>query len=159
MTASQRSTYFGTLWPAACASQKWNPKDDERRKDVTFSATSKESTSKLTQDEITRLFNKLKWLADPTNFDLALADADPEAALQANKRKQVIFRITEAAKEKRFDEAYLIKAAEHKCRAHNVTTWRELPIGEIIKFSMTICKRQAHAAPVQSACTGADDPF
>lgn len=148
MTPSQRSTYFGTLWPTACARQKWNPKDEERRKDVTFSATGKESTSKLTQDEITLLFNKLKWLADPTNFDLALADSDPQAALAANKRTNVIWRIEQAAKAKGFNPVYLDKAAEHKCRVHNVTTWRDLPIGDLVKFSMTISKRQTTAAPL-----------
>lgn len=157
MTASQRRTYFATLWPAACQAQGWNAKDEERRRDITFSATGKESTSKLTQEQITLLFNKLKWLADPTNFDLAMADANPELALADHQRTQVIWRIEKTAADKGFNSVYLDKAAEHKCRVHNARSWRELPIQELINFSKTMASRQGSKKPVQKACTGAVD--
>lgn len=163
MTPSQRSTYFGTLWPAACKAQGWNPKDEERRRDVTHAATGKESTSKLTQEQITLLFNKLKWLADPTNFDLAMADANPELALAANKRNNVIWRIEQAAAGQSLNETYLAKVAENKCTAHHVKSWRELPLQELVNFSRTIAARagrKKQAAPVQTGCTEADSiPF
>jgi|GEM_PF-2185120 len=159
MNASQRSTYFGRLWPEACAAQKWNPRDEERRRDVTFAATGKESTSKLTEDQITLLFNKLKWLADPNNFEKAYADANPEIALAENKRGQVIHRIEKTATAKSLNSIYLDKAAEHKCRVHHVRTWRDLPIQELINFSKTISARKGSKTPVQGSCTGvvADD--
>jgi len=159
MSPSQRSTYFATLWPAACKAQGWNPKDAERRRDVTHAATGKASTSGLTEDQITLLFIKLKWLADPTNFDLAMADADPQAALKANKRVQVIYRIEQAARAGGFNEEYLIKAAEHKCAAHRVKAWRELPIKELVNFSRTIHARKRQPAPALQPPAGEPDPF
>lgn len=155
MTTSQRRTYFARLWPDACQAQGWNPKDEERRRDVTHAATGQESTSKLTQKQITLLFNKLAWLADPNNFEKAFADANPEIALADHQRTQVIWRIEKTAGEKGFNSVYLDKAAEHKCRVHNARSWSELPIEELINFSKTISARQGNKKPVQGACTGA----
>ncbi len=154
MNASQRSTYFGRLWPEACAAQKWNPKDEERRRDVTHAATGKESTSKLTEAQITLLFNKLKWLADPNNFEKALADANPTQALEEHKREQIIWRIEHTAAKKGFNEAWLAKASAGKCTRHNVKSWRQLPTVELVKFSMTVDSRAPNKTPVQEPCTG-----
>lgn len=154
MTASQRRTYFATLWPAACKAQGWHVKDDERRRDVTHAATGQDSTSKLTQDQITLLFNKLKWLADPHNFDKAFADANPELALADHKRANVIWRIDQAAQAKGFNEAYIAKVAEHKCRAHNVRTWRDLPIQELVNLSKTISARKGSKKPALEPSAG-----
>lgn len=144
MNAKQRSTYFGRLWPDACQAQKWNVKDEERRKDVTFAATGEESTSKLSEEQITLLFNKLKWLADPTNFDKAYKDANPEIALKDHKREQVIWRILDTATKKHFNEAWLEVAAAHKCAKHRCKSWRELPMGELVNFSKTVCSRSPY---------------
>jgi len=154
MSPSQRKTYFARLWPDACKAQGWNPKDEERRRDVTHAATGQESTSKLSQKQITLLFNKLAWLADPNNFEKAFADANPEIALADHQRGQVIWRIEKAANEKGFNSVYLDKAAEHKCRVHNARSWSELPIQELINFSKTISARQGNKKPVKEACAG-----
>ncbi len=151
MSPSQRSTYFARLWPDACKAQGWNPKDEDRRRDITHAATGQDSTSKLNQKQITLLFNKLAWLADPNNFEKAYADANPEIALADHQRVQVIWRIEKAAREKGFNAVYLDKAAEHKCRVHNARNWRELSLQELVNFSKTISNRKAHAAAVQAA--------
>jgi hypothetical protein len=158
MTTSQRSTYFGRLWPDACHAQKWHPKNEERRRDVTFAATGQESASKLTQDQVTLLFNKLKWLADPNNFEKAYADANPDLALKNHKRKQVTWRIEQAAEKRGLNEAWLEAAAEHKCAKHKARGWRNLPIRELVNFSRTVSSRRPQAAPVQDACTRTVDP-
>jgi hypothetical protein len=93
MNANQRNHYFGKLWPAACEVQGWEKSDENQRKRVTFAATGETSTSALDEDQITLLFIKLRWLADPANFDKALADSDSAAALAKNKRQQIIWRM------------------------------------------------------------------
>lgn len=158
MNKAQRNRYWGVLWPDACQVQKWHPKDEDRRRDVTFAATGQESTSKLSEDQITLLFNKLKWLADPHNFEKAYADANPEIALEENKREKVIFRIQATAARKGFNEGWLVKASEHKCARHRVSCWRKLPMEELINFSKTVTSRKGEAAPVQDGCTGVVDP-
>lgn len=147
MTPRQRSMYFGELWPAACKVQGWSVKDEHRRKCVTFGATAEESTSALDQDQITLLFNKLKALADPQNFDKALADADPAAALEENKRKQLIWRIEKAAANVPGDvESWLAELATGKCAKHNVREWRKLPTPELLRFSFTVESRTTELA-------------
>ncbi len=160
MTAAQRSTYFGKLWPAACATQKWHVKDAERRREVTFQATQQESTSSLSQDGITLLFDHLLWLANPHDFDCAYKAANPELSIEQNKRDRVIWRVRQAANKGAFNDVYLAKSAEHKCRVHNVRTWDQLPLVELVNFSKTITARARKKALVQEVCTGsADDPF
>lgn len=150
MTPRQRSTYFGTLWPEACKAQGWNVKDENRRKCVTFSATGEESTSDLDQDQVTLLFNKLKHLTDPQNFDKALADADPATALAENQRQKIIWRVEKAAaKIPGNAENWLAELAYGKCAAHKVPEWRKLPTPELLRFSYTVATRttdQARAA-------------
>lgn len=173
MNQRQRSTYFGTLWPAACQAQGWSIKDEHRRKCVTVGATGEESTSDLNEDQITLLFNKLKFLADPKNFDKALADADPAAALEENKRKQLIWRIEKAAAKVPGDaERWLAEMGAGKCAAHNVREWRKLPTPELLRFSFTVAARTTEMArenralkatkkrparTMQTACTDDDD--
>lgn len=147
MTPRQRSTYFGTLWPQACKAQGWNVKDENRRKCVTFGATGEESTSDLNEDQITLLFNKLRLLADPQNFDKALADADPAAALEENKRKQLIWRVEKAAAKVPGDaESWLSELSAGKCAAHGVREWRKLPTPELLRFSFTVASRTTEMA-------------
>lgn len=166
MTPRQRSTYFGSLWPAACAVQRWNAKDEHQRKRVTFAATGEESTSDLNQDQITLLFAKLEWLADPQNFGAALADSDPVAALEANKRKQLIWRIEkDAAKVPGNPVKWLAEIASDR---HGTSDWQKLPTPELLRFSFTVsgktttvarkrrshsCSKRSPARPVHDACT------
>jgi hypothetical protein len=141
MTASQRKTYFGTLWPAACKAQGWNPKDEDRRRDATMQATGQDSTSRLSQDQITLLFNHLKQLANPEDFDLAYVTANPEIALEEHRRSQIIWRVEHTAAKAGLNDAWLEQASAAKCSAHNVRCWRQLPTVELLKFSMTVSSR------------------
>lgn len=142
MNPEQRALYFGKLWPEACATQGWKKSDEGQRKRVIFAATGENSSSALDQDQVTLLFIKLRWLADPANFDKALADSDPAAALAENKRKQLIWRIEKAAALIPGDaEADLAKMAAGKCAAHGVSEWRKLPTPELLRFSFTVAAR------------------
>jgi hypothetical protein len=167
MTPHQRAHYFGKLWPAACKTQGWQVKDDAQRTRVTFAATGEESTSALDQDQVTLLFNKLKWLADPHNYDKALADADPHAALEESRRARVIWRIERRASlVPGKSESWLASLASAKCAAHGVADWRHLPTPELLRFSYTVsartteyaqAKRRGKAAKNSAAQTVQDD--
>lgn len=70
MTKNQRALYFNKLWPDACKHQGWDRNDKQKRKEVTFQATRKESSAKLDQHQITALFAYLGYLAgDPVASD------------------------------------------------------------------------------------------
>ena len=146
MTDPQRLTYF-RLWNAACKVRKMDPKDAELRQSVTMAVTGKASVTELNNGEITVLFNRLKWLIDPSNLDAALADADPAEAMEANHRDQIIWRINKTAARKGLSPAYLATAAEGKTRAHRVKSWEDLPTAELLKFSFTIASRKGTADP------------
>lgn len=169
MTPRQRSTYFGTLWPAACAAQGWDTKDEDRRRDVTMEATGKASTSRLSEAQITLLFNHLKQLANPADFDLAYLTANPEIALEEHKRGQIIWRIENETAKAGLREEWLEEISAGKCAEHAVKKWRQLPTVELLKFSMTVesrtseiskenralkqMKKRKSAQAVQEACT------
>lgn len=164
MNAAQRRTYFG-LWNAACRVHHWNPEDDHQRQRVTFAATGETSSRGLDQEQITLLFKKLRWLADPANFAKALADSDPVAALAENKRKQVIWRIEHECARFGLKEEWLVEISRAKCAVHQVKNWRKLPMIALLNLSMTVESRtseEAHTArqrkktsarPMQPACT------
>lgn len=63
MTTAQRARYFSILWPAACRAQGWPVKDEAKRRECTFTATEQDSTTGLSQHEITALFAYLGHLA------------------------------------------------------------------------------------------------
>ena len=71
MTSGQRTHYFARLWPAACAAQGWNYRDEALRRRVTRECMAKiqgpdtDSTSALGQNELTALFVYLQHLATP----------------------------------------------------------------------------------------------
>lgn len=161
MTPAQRKLYHGTLWPAACIRQGWTVKDEARRKAVTVEATGQESTSGLTQPQVTLLFNKLKWLANPTDYDLAYSDANPDEALAADQRGRVVWRIEHTAATAGLNEGYLCQAAAGKVQAHSKKNWRDLPMTELVKFAMTIRQRaQARnraAKGMQESCNSDAD--
>ena len=144
MNLEQRNLYFGKLWPQACKAQGWKRSDEHRRKLVTFAATGEESSSQLDQDQITLLFNKLKALADPQDFDKALADSDPAAALAENKRQNIIFRIVHAASKIPGDpEAGLAKLASERFGGSD---WRKLGHADLLRFSMQAAKNTTKGA-------------
>jgi hypothetical protein len=165
MSPLQRKTYFGSLWPSACAAQGWDSKDEDRRRDVTMEATGKDSTSRLTQAQITLLFNHLKQLANPADFDLAYITANPEIALEEHKRGQIIWRIENETAKAGLKEEWLEEISDPKCAEHSVKHWRQLPTIELLKLSMTVetrtsaevkarrASKRPAAQPVQETCT------
>lgn len=151
MNADQRGRYFG-MWETVCRVQGWKKNDDHQRQRVTFAATGETSSTDLDEDQITLLFIKLDWLADPRNFDKALADSDPAAALAANMRKKIIWRIEKAAAKIPGDaEADLAKMAGGKCAKHGVSEWRKLPTPELLRFSYTVSSRTTKQACAKRA--------
>lgn len=175
MTPDQRKLYRGKLWPEACAKKGWNVKDEDRRRDATMEATGQDSTTGLSQDQITLLFNHLKQLANPEDFDLAYVTANPEIALEENKRARIIWRIEHETATAGLQEEWLVEISASKCAAHNVKQWRQLPTVELVKLSMTVetrttkevkARRQAKttgkkpaARAVQPKCTADDLPL
>ncbi len=71
MNPAQKAKYFRHLWPAACAAQGWDPRDDARRRACTLYATGSQSTTALDQHAITALFVFLAHLADPRDGEKA----------------------------------------------------------------------------------------
>jgi hypothetical protein len=143
MNQKQRNLYFGTLWPAACETQDWNPKDEARRQAVTLEATGKTSAGNLNESLISALFDHLKWLADPYSLEAALPAANPEIGEENHRRRQLVWRINKTVAKAGLGEAWLIEAAAAKCREHRVCKWQELPLPELLKFSFTVESRTA----------------
>lgn len=159
MTQGQQVRYRKTLWPAACKAQGWDVKDEAKRREITLEKTGQDTTKGLKNKQVDRLFRHLEWLADPTNFDAAYADANPEIADELADINRVTHRIMDEAEKGDFNEAYLAKAAAHKVKAHGVQEWRQLPYDELVNFAKTITARAASAAkkrsaaPLQEDCT------
>jgi len=76
MKDAERIHYHAELWPAACAAQKWNPKDEAYRRAITrfvmeeVRAPITDSTTKLGRHEVTALFTYLRHIANPDNISL-----------------------------------------------------------------------------------------
>jgi hypothetical protein len=140
MNKAQRATYFGRLWPAACEAQGWNPKDEERRRDVTFGVTGQESTSSLGEDQVTALFDELRWLADPFNLDAALPASDARVSRDNNRRRQLVWSIEQL----KLTEAYVDSLAAPFTQQHRCQHWDELPLDVLTKFRMT-CRARARS--------------
>lgn len=163
MNKSQRSRYF-TLWAEAAREQKWNPKDEAKRRAVTLEATNQESTTGLDQGQITALFDHLKWLANPYDLDLAMPVANPEQTTDTNRARQLVWRITQTAAKAGLSSEYLAKMAEGKCKAHRVRRWQELPLVELLQLSYTVEQRaaskarRAAAEDLQADCSGRAAP-
>lgn len=157
MSPAQRKRYRGTLWPNACEVQGWKVSDELRRRAVLVEATGQDTSTGLTQRQITALFDRLKWLADPYNLDKAMPVANEELAAEKHERAQLVWRIRDRAKKKAFNEAYLESAFAHKCAAHKVKTWPELPPAELLACSMTVesWSRRSKKAAAQAE----PDPF
>lgn len=169
MNSEQRSLYFGKLWPEACAVQGWKKNDEGQRKRIIFAATGETSSSALDEDQITLLFIKLKWLADPQNFDKSLADSDPAKALAENKRQNIIWRIEKAAAKVPGNPVKWL--AEIASDRHGTSDWKKLPTPELLRFSFTVSgkttgeaqerrtqkgKKRVSARAMQASCEEAD---
>ncbi len=165
MTRAQQVHYRKRLWPAACAAQGWDVKDEDRRRDVTRETTGQDSTSGLTNKQVDRLFRRLEWLANPGDFDAAYADANPELAGEEAERARITWRIRHTAERAGLTDAYLDQVAQHKCRRHHCQTWQQLPTPELLNLSRTIASRAKgrSAGAVQETCNtpadGIDMPF
>lgn len=140
MNKQQRSRYF-SLWNEAAREQRWNPQDADRRRAVTLEATGQASTSGLSQEQITALFQHLQWLANQYDLDLAMPVANPEQTTDINKQRQLVWRITREAAQAGISAEYLDTAAADKCTAHRCRRWQELPLVELLKFAFTVRKR------------------
>ncbi len=151
MTAKQRAHYFRDLWPAACTRQGWDVKNDAMRRDVTLEATGKEATGKLTQLEISKLFDFLKLLADPDNLSRAIPVANPEAAEVADRRRQLNHVIAGLA----FADSYISRCATGLMRTENVTVWHDLSVASLEKLRYTVTTR----ARQRDAKAGKRDEF
>jgi len=83
MNKFQRRTYFTALWPRACKAQGWKVNDNDVRREVTLYATGKESTTALTQADVTALFCYLKHKGNPHDVQAELdwhrCSENPEA--------------------------------------------------------------------------------
>ena len=71
MNQAQRRKYFTDLWPAACAANGWDVRDNARRREVTLYATNSSTTTCLQEYQITALFLYLRHLAAPDDLTLA----------------------------------------------------------------------------------------
>lgn len=71
MNAKQRAYFFKHLWPACCAANGWDPKDDALRHDVVEYATGLDSTRHLSAHQVTALFLYVRHLADPADTRIA----------------------------------------------------------------------------------------
>lgn len=146
MTHAQRALYFQRLWPDACAAQGWDVRDDDRRRAVTQEATGQASASGLSQSQITALFDHLKWLADPFNLDKAMPVANPEQGEDAHRRRQLVWRVTQAAAHAGLAAEWIDQTAAEKVRAHRVGSWQALPLPELLKLSFTVAARTTEHA-------------
>ncbi|MFA5263225.1 MAG: hypothetical protein WC378_05320 [Opitutaceae bacterium] len=92
MTAAQRTRYFRDLWPAACAAQVWDARDEGRRRLVTadcmaaVKGPATASTTDLQADEVTALFCYLEFLGDPASLDKSARWLDCQQDYQAYNR-------------------------------------------------------------------------
>lgn len=157
MTPGQRKNYRGNLWPAACKAQGWDVKDEKRRQQVNLEAVGEVSTSEMDNDQVTLLFDHLKWLADPYDFDKAMPAANPELGWQANRRRQLLYRINRTATRRGLSPEYLVTITAGKCRKYKAASWQDLPLPQLLDVSMTVSARgqapgKAGAAPLQEAC-------
>jgi hypothetical protein len=91
MNGRQRARYHSQLWPAACAAQGWNPRDQEKRREVTLQATGTASSTGLSELQITRLFDFLKHLAHPNSLDHAIPVANPDVQEERHDRRRALW--------------------------------------------------------------------
>jgi hypothetical protein len=137
MTKPQRDLFFGRLWPKACRVQAWTGElnCEVKRREVVLKATTEwhdevpkspvgtDRMSECNQDQLTAVFNYVKWLADPANLGKARTVANPVQAKIDNDCRQVIFCINQLG----FTTAYIQRIAAWDCREAQVADWTGLP--------------------------------
>lgn len=158
MTRLQQIHYRAKLWPDACKAQNWDVKDNAKRREITLETTGQDTTTGLKNKQVDRLFRHLKWLANPTDFDAAYAEANPEIADEEADRNRLITRITETAEKAGFQEAYIVATSQYKIRVHGVKEWRHLPNIELLNLSKTITKNAASKRHTASGDESARKP-
>ena len=165
MNQSQRMKYFTELWPAAMAAQGWErlntAQREEKRRAATLKATGSDSTKGLSQWQITKLFNYLKFLADDSNLNRAMPVANPDLARQDDARRRLVYAIQDCG----FTVMYVQRVADGYCRQERVDDWRKLPVPVLQRLVITIkeraftraggvrVKRQKPATPSQQFAT------
>jgi hypothetical protein len=92
MNETQRRVYFGQLWPLACKAQKWDRRDELKRKAVTqecmrlIRGPGVNSVTLLNEDAITALFCYLLHLGSPASLDLSARWVDCQQDYKAFNR-------------------------------------------------------------------------
>ena len=160
MNKAQRCLYLLDLWPAACHAQGWDPKDERMRRDVTLTITGERSSSRLSEPEITRLFDYLKHAADPLDLDKAIPAVNPDVAEEADRCRQLRYVIEQElmpAQEElprspalprgrparpAFADAYVQQCAIGWCRAAKVEHWYQLPSTLLTNLRNTLVQRR-----------------
>ncbi len=133
MTEKQRRYFFRALWPECCAVKGWQGTDAERHA-VTLEATTElalavpggpkptGSMSACTQDQLTAVFNLVKWYADPDNLDKARPVANPAEAKAQDECKRLVWKIREAANRDKvtLNDAYISRSRRGIARGPGV---------------------------------------
>lgn len=160
MNPAQCRLYHTRLWPAACRAQGWDPKDADRRRAVTLEITGQGSTTALDQDSISRLFEGLRHLAAPDDYEAAVPAANPEWAAEQDRRRRLLwvidhellpardylapcreFRDVRAARPA-FADAYVQRCAAGLVKRAVVAHWRDLPAAGLGKLLYTLNQRR-----------------
>ena len=136
MNTTQRRGYF-RRWQAACAAQGWDAGDEALRRDVTREATGAASSTALDNDDITRLYRYLDHLADPLDLRKAVLATDPDAAVEENRRRQLVHHIEALG----FSDAYVARPAQTHCERERVEGWRSLSAASLTRLRHTLTTR------------------
>lgn len=90
MKPAARTYYHSTLWPAVCAAQGWDRKDQDLRRSVTLDAMRAVGAPEITSSDpawkdahSTALFTYLRHLAEPDNLSLLQRWTDCQAGYEA----------------------------------------------------------------------------
>lgn len=150
MTKDQLS-YYRSLWAAACHAQGWDADDAVFRRQVRIEIVGQESTRTLTEEQITHLYNHLRFLARPDDLGAAMTDAGPTAAATQNRHRQHLHVIHGLG----FADAYILRVAAGAMRRERVRTWPELSLGALNKLRWTLTTR----ARKRDAAAGKRAPF
>lgn len=142
MSGAQQATYRTKLWPAAAAALGCAPGDDERRRAVLKQLTGKESTTELSNLQVTVLFRGLEAIArggEDVSANLALVQAEEEAAnKEAGQRADVRGLILNEG----FTDAYIASVAAQHLRREGASEWRKLSTPALWKTLYTLRARR-----------------
>jgi hypothetical protein len=137
MTPKQDKGYW-RRWAAVLRAHpqlKALPKDqlDEERHGITLDATKgRTSSHKDVHDnrEVTALFRRLEFKAQPNDLTTAMPVANPEEEAEADAQRRAVFALSN--KGLTLDE--IARIAAPLCRRHRVGSWQRLPSGVLIEM-------------------------